>query len=788
MRASSTRSILQYSLISIILICVESQAPGGPGADYPGGPPAEYPGGPPEGQSDEYSGGPPGQYPGGPPPEPVNYTMLPTSSNWRNFQCFNDEEIASIRQEYNITSEKLAIWKYFKYQVDDWSLDSLAWSILHRELLGIDVELFQFYDGAESLIKATSEAAVFHNGIFEKDYLGRGPGVDKATAATHSKTKWRMRSDVRDEIEAYLGANNDNENLFLGHWRLFSHPAVIKAMNSSDEVVIQPDEDGNFVCGVQHGCLHGDSTWYPPQCDPTLNARCMVLLQFLPEHDMELNRNLITEHQLPMVIKYLGSEQSPIGRSNFQRFYEERSRVIFQLRSGETQSLDQMGWTSIAMPNDHAIISKESIVRLKPSWLLHKALHLYIMHELSSLSPIQTQMIQMSIFAANQPETVDLRMNAVCDWLKHPMNAQFSPFSWKFWLVILKSAEDQSLSLTEYDCETLTDEDLEYILSKSDDEILASPLSGEFIFDGIDIQLDSYSSIYVKRHCVTDFKEQKDAMLQIIGFILWGLAVAVLIAVTAGTIYWRKKKIIVASSVNMLGLIFLGAAITLLYQMFLEDDILSHCYARKYTFQVGFVMMFAALEEKTRRLATIQINIKLLKSVKITDFQLMLRIGAVLSLVIIYLTVLVAVYPIEIKERIVNRQRKAMCEWDEGAETAYVALVAAEVVALLMIGRLSWSLRTTNELSILRNLSILSLLPILFCDCHFLKSVQRDAVDRIYSFLLGSDGGRLFDGWFIGSDIKEHHRGVLLPFCIGGDGAFCVNDEQIQPHRTRYSL
>ena len=87
----------------------------------------------------------------------------------------------------------------------------------------------------------------------------------------------------------------------------------------------------------------------------------------------------------------------------------------------------------------------------------------------------------------------------------------------------------------------------------------------------------------------------------------------------------------------------------------------------------------------------------MLKRVKITDTQLLIHVAVVVSLVVAYLTVLVLIFPIEIKEKIVNSERMQRCEWGHSAKTAYRLLFVVELLALFLIARLSWSLRTMNE-------------------------------------------------------------------------------------------
>merc|ERR1712096_248848 len=122
------------------------------------------------------------------------------------------------------------------------------------------------------------------------------------------------------------------------------------------------DEYGNYPCDESFGCEHSDSTWYPPQCDYSTNEHlnCMVLLQFSPEpnaFDAEFSRNLILQNELPLVVKYLGKRTSKRAQENFNRFFNstEQSRVIYQLNSFDTQSIDTFGWAEILLPPEDAI-------------------------------------------------------------------------------------------------------------------------------------------------------------------------------------------------------------------------------------------------------------------------------------------------------------------------------------------------------------------------------------------------------------------------------------------------
>jgi len=106
--------------------------------------------------------------------------------------------------------------------------------------------------------------------------------------------------------------------------------------------------------------------------------------------------------------------------------------------------------------------------------------------------------------------------------------------------------------------------------------------------------------------------------------------------------------------------------------------------------------MLAALEAKTRRLHKILDSIKLMQLVKITDRDLLIRVAIMVTTVVVYLTTLLLVYPIEIRDKILHGERMSVCEWHETGETGTKVLLLFEVCALFLVGRTAWSLRATN--------------------------------------------------------------------------------------------
>ena len=65
--------------------------------------------------------------------------MIPTDSNWVDFQCFSENETAQHRATLGITDDKVEIYSLFKAYSDDWSIPSLLASILNREIIGSDM-------------------------------------------------------------------------------------------------------------------------------------------------------------------------------------------------------------------------------------------------------------------------------------------------------------------------------------------------------------------------------------------------------------------------------------------------------------------------------------------------------------------------------------------------------------------------------------------------------------------------------------------------------------------------
>ena len=701
----------------------------------------------------------------------VEFSMTPSVSNWDNFQCWTQEERSALIEEMGFTEKQMSVFPFMHFKTDDYTLESLAFALFFGKALGMRVELFDFYDGASTLIAEESETAIFHFQVLDPDFEPMA-GVEAVSGAGESQTRWMVTSDIVQDMKA----EHDDECTFnLDEWQTFANPQVVSLMSSANEVVIAPDEQGKFGCGELDGCMHGDSTWYPLQCD--LHAsNCTVLLQFLPEHDL-MNRRIITDNNLLLVIKYMGSSLSPSGQSNFKTFYDGDFRVIFQFRSIDLQSNNDLGWTEIPLPPHVRKNLDHTILRLRPSWLLDAMRHLYAF-QLSFASLFGTDdavHVTSQIIAAVQSggdDSRDLRMQLVCDRLKEGR-----------FIMLAKILAGMEI-VTASNCDGLTDETLQFVVDTPNQELLYGPAANSAYYSQVNGISEGYKAIYAKMHCILQHKDDRVGGLHTFGYILSGFVAIVLLGSALCTLKWRKEKIIIASSVKMLGIIFLGAAITLSYILFPRYDQLSDCYLRKYVLQIGIALMFAALEAKTRRLHVIQQSIKQLKRVKITDRDLILRVSGMTLFAVVYLTVLVLVWPIEIRQRVVNRERMLICEWNDTAETLYKVLFALIVVALFMIGRISWSLRATNklynELSISRNISTSSHLSILLCDCHF-----QNKVDRAYSVFYSAPHRRILTRRVGGREFVQIYFGVVFGDITGVVGYLGVNAAQVLPDRPR---
>ena len=706
----------------------------------------------------------------------AGFTMTPTQSGWENFECWNEAERSDLIERMEYTTEQMSVFSSFHFKTDDYTIESLAFAMVLDKVFGMKADLFDFYDGASSLIAQETTTAIFHFQVLEQDF-DVIPGVDGITGAGVSKTQWLMESESIEQIQSEL----DDECVYhLDEWQTFAKPQVVEHMSSPNEIQVSPDEKGQFACGELDGCINGDSTWYPPQCEFPAN-NCAVLLQFLPEDDL-MNRRIILENNLLLVIKYMGSSLSKRGQSNFRTFHEGDFRVIFQMRSIDLQSRDQFGWTRIPLPPNDSINVDQTIFRLRPAWLMRPMIPLYVYHDYLPMwfgSEAVEQVTDRIIDAVQwgMDDTPDLRMQLVCDHLKE------NDFLFIFFGLTMAQTE----AIIASNCDDLSDETLEFIAGKSDQELLFGPAANSAYYNRVDGVADGYKAIFAKMHCILKHEEDRNGDLYTFGHILSGFAVICLFGSAIFTFKWRKEKIIMASSIKMLGIIFLGAAITLSYILFPRYDRLSDCHLRKYVLVNGIALMFAALEAKTRRLSVIQQSIKQLKRVKITDKDLVLRVSGITLCAVVYLTVLVLVWPIEIRQRVINRERMLICEWNDTAETLYKVLFALIVLALSILGRESWSLRATNklynELSILRNISTASLLSILLCDCHF-----QNKVDRTHFVFDCASHRRILTRRVGGREFVQIHFGVVCGDIIGVVGHFCVNAAQICPNYYGYCV
>ena len=615
------------------------------------------------------------------------FSMVPTQSGFANFVCWNESERSALIEDMGYTADMMSVFPSIHFKTDDYTFESLAFALFFDKVMGMKVELFDFYHGASNLIAQETKIPIFHFEVLKQDFE-QMPSVETSYAGV-SQIRWLIESGIVEQIESEF---DDDECPFnLDEWQTFANPRAVSLMSPAHEIVISPNEDGQFACDESQGCMHGDSTWYPPQCDFPGNE-CTALLQFLPEHDL-MNRRIIIENNLLLVIKYMGPTMSANGRENFKTFHKGDFRVIFQMRSIDLQSHDAFGWTQIGLAPDDDINIGQDILRLKPAWLKYTIQHLEAFHVYLDLwfGAFDVAQVTNKFINAVQwgtDDTRDLRMQLVCDRLK-----ERSPLFEYF------TQEIGKMTVTLANCEGgLTDESLEFVADKTDQELLFGPVKNEAYFTQVDGITEGWRAIYVKKHCIQEHDDVRHGGLYTFGYILSGFAVVFLLGSALCTIVWKKEKIIRASSVKMLCIIFLGSAINLCYILFPRYDRLSDCYLRRYVLVFGISLMFAALEAKTRRLHVIQQSIKQLKRVKITDKDLILRVSGMTLFAVLYLTVLVLVWPIEIRQRVISSERMLVCKWNDTAETLYKVLFALIVVALFMIGRESWSLRTTNKL------------------------------------------------------------------------------------------
>ena len=609
-------------------------------------------------------------------------TTIPNADPfWSDFNCFSDGEANEYRKEFGIDTNRLAINSMLKVIGNTWSFQSYVASILLQDILSINVDLVDWKDDAEAkqaIVDNSDDldlSYILHWDILEES-RSHIPELSETEAASACQTLWSIRKDVVQAVEAEIGTSSSNM-LYLDLWISFLHPSVIEAMDSANDVIIPPNENGNFGCSQEDGCDHGDSTWYPPQCDPSTNAHhdCTVLLQFLPEYD-SVARDLIVERELPIVIKYMGSERTKYGQNNFQRFYDERWKVIFQLRTTQTQSNDLMGWSSVALPVDQGVDLNidTKIWKLRSADTGSRSWEINGLVQAMNLQP--THLAEMQRLLISSDDVSDgSRMRTACNWLRSESNGHI----WKSWFRVMDS---RSVPV----CHTIGDDELQFL-----DSFTYAELWRDFddIRKRIPQMLDSWSALYAKEVCILATKDGKNDALYQFGYGLSGFTVFVLATMIVSTFMRRRETVVTAVSLNMVTLMYLGATLTLSYSLFLRVDVVSHCVLRRYIEQIAAVLVFATLEVKMRGFRVIYHQT--------TDQKSFLKVITLTMFVFVYLSVLILVCPVEIETNITDRMWQSKCMWNERATNVYLALVLVEILALLMFRHQSFQLWTKNE-------------------------------------------------------------------------------------------
>lgn len=624
-----------------------------------------------------------------------------TDSGWSDFQCFVDAELEEYRQPLTIDDGKVDVYGELTIINDDYSLPSLVAAILQRDLYGVNVALWDFYQDAGTFVNfitnANERTVANHRGILKQDFVPPAFGLVRPfETLVSSQTTWAMQSEVVRDVKQEINDLGDGDEceLFMDEWRAFTKDEVIGTMDNASMVVIPSRDDGSFACSQQHGCWHEDSTWYPPRC-ANGTGECMVLLQFLPEHDLELNRDLILNCNLSIVIKYMGSPRTHYGQTNFRTFYEGNYRVIFQLRSMDFVSADAFGWETIVLPADEAINDNQPVVRLFPEQpknleslsKVQRSLAFQANLEKSDIDWIHEKIFRATNDGSND-ETKDIRMRAACDWVK----SSGGKAKWQQWLLQddgrCNDVDDHILQILDI----WTADDL-WIINWVDPKTEAHRKLAQSIDEAV---MDSWTAVYLKRQCITDPKERNNVAVLIFGYSLAAFAAALLIVVTIATCIWWRQEIIMSSSLNLIAAQFMGALFALSVVLFSEIDMAGHCILRMYIVQIGCTLMFGPLVVKIWKLSAIHENIKLLRTTDITEKVQLVRIGIALLLITGFLFILTRIFPMEVRMSIVKGERTTMCEWDGSAETAYNVLLMVEALGLFIVARTAWCIQSVN--------------------------------------------------------------------------------------------
>lgn len=407
----------------------------------------------------------------------------------------------------------------------------------------------------------------------------------------------------------------------------------------------------------------------------------------------------------------------------FQELYENE-RVLFEVYRPSVFGAG--AWRYIAVPVDHPFSEQDQIFRgvsSRMQFVSRFANHLvssgFIMS--SEDYDVQNEYIR-NISGIHDGDHLPIS----CKWLQEHES------SWTTWIDLGQKPKTDTL------CNRVTDETLQKLLefrTLSDLE-----LEGEVMFRGADMfnDLDSsmedlYSIQYAMAYCIKSYDGGKslfftlhifsdfalsDTMtscalplyssythctgedpLFLMNHVLSGLGLASMVILGVAILWFKDHQIMIASSETMCCVLIIGGIIGLCFSFLSDSNDAASCYARPYIIQIGLTLMCGSIMVKTWRLNKYIVAAKQYRVPgKISDLQCFVRILTVCFIVVSYLTIILALFPMEVGDEVViDGVIYPDCLWSDEFKISYQILVALQTLKLALVAMDAWNLRNIGQ-------------------------------------------------------------------------------------------
>ena len=629
------------------------------------------------------------------------------------FSCFNATERARYREIFQVTETELHLNGKTRFFSDNWGFGSLAVDIILQEIFGFQINMSLLYVSVIPMMENSwqfpaetgFQIPFFHLELWASDftfwnlYRYASPEVDISLIGTPFFWVIMVREDTLAEVEAEIG----DDTTFLDVWRTYLDPVVVAAMASPEDI----DNLGGAPCnddqtafancfnvdisvvseytGVEGGMLV-NGTYYPPQCPVGDASDCMVLISFLPDYSMHLHADLIAQYDLKWVVKYIGGEWSSDTLELFQHLYENK-RVLFEIYQPTVFGAGD--WRFISMPVTHPFAQQDQIFGGVSSRMAFVSRFAHNLISSGFIMGTDDYKI-MNEYIRNATGIYDPdHLPISCRWLKEHES------SWSSWIDLEQKPQTEDL------CERVSDATLQKLLefrALSDLELEGVVMEqGNDLFRTLDSSMeDLYSIQYAMTQCITS-QDDSDSQLHLLTVILAVIGFVMMIIALICIVSKRKEPIIKSSSFVMLMTLVSGGCMGLVYPFLNDTSVLSNCYMQPVIFQMSLTIICGAISFKTWRLSYyIKMANECKKPKTITDLNLVIRLGCVMTAVGTYLLVLFLVYPMETEGIVFEAEIFEVCKQEAAFKNCYLGLLLLECVQLAVVGQSVWSLRSLS--------------------------------------------------------------------------------------------